>query len=82
MAVPLPRKKLYRHLVKQLVADGFFDDWRTTGEICYEVNKGVPVRWSPMSHSRVFMYMRELALEERYIWENPQNSMVRSWKKS
>ena len=82
MAGPLPRKKLYRRLVKQLVADGFFDKWRETKEICYEVNKGIPHRWTPLYPSSVYRYMRELSLDERYNWNHAFNSMIREWKKS
>ncbi|MAR83257.1 MAG: hypothetical protein CMF55_00480 [Legionellales bacterium] len=80
MAGPLPRKKMYKHLVRQLLADGFFDNWRATNEICSAVNKDVPHRWTPLYPSSVFRYVRELPLEERYIWNYRFNSMIREWK--
>ena len=82
MSGPLPRKKLYRHLAKKLVADGFFNEWRATNEICFAVNKDIPGRWPPVYPSSVFRYMRELPLEERYTWNHTFNSMIREWKKS
>ena len=83
MAGPLPRKKLYRHIVRQLMSEGFFDNWRATNEICRNINKDVPIRWTPVYPSSVFRYMRELrpCLDERYTWNNSLNSMIREWKK-
>ena len=81
MSGPLPRKKLYRHIMKQLMNDGYFDTWRQTVEICDRVNKQIPLRWTPVYPSSIFRYMRELPVEERYLWKNNVSQMVREWKK-
>ena len=82
MAGPLPRKQLYRHLMKNMYETGFFDDWRQTQEVCREANKGVPSRWTPIYPSNVHRYARELPMQERFRWDNSVNSMVREWKKT
>tara|TARA_R100000951_G_scaffold83742_1_gene71480 strand:- start:1534 stop:1782 length:249 start_codon:yes stop_codon:yes gene_type:complete len=82
MAGPLPRKKLYRKIVETLLTEGYFDEWRETSEICYEINSKVPVRWSPVYPSSVFRYMRELPLKEEYLWKGVRKSMIRQWKKN
>jgi len=79
MAGPMKRKKLYRHILQALMDDGYFNEWRQTDEVCRKVNEGVPNRWKQMAHSRVFMYMRELEVEERHLWRRSQ--MIREWKK-
>ena len=82
MAGPLPRKKLYRRIVVQLLNGGYFDSWRETGEICRKINDEIPVRWTPVYPSSVFRYMRELDVAEEYKWQGSVKSMVRQWKKN
>ncbi len=79
MPGPMKRKKLYRHILKNLYDDGYFNEWRQTDEVCRKVNEGVPDRWTQMYGSSVFRYMRELEVKERHLWRRTQ--MIREWKK-
>jgi len=81
VAGPLPRKKMYKKLIEELVEEGFFDRWRATNEVCDAINRDMPLRWTPMNHSSVYRYMRKYAMEERYYWNNSVKSMMREWKK-
>ena len=81
MSGPLPRKKMYRYLIRRLFENGFFDDWRQTQEICREANKDVPARWTQIYPSSVYRYVRQLPVEERHRWDSITSSMIREWKK-
>ena len=79
MAGPMKRKELYKHLLKMMYETGYFDEWRQTSAVCARVNRAVPDRWTQMSPSAVFRYMRRLDVEERHMWQKTQ--MIRQWKR-
>jgi len=79
MAGPMKRKDLYRYLLKSMYENGYFDEWRQTNEVCDRVNRDVPDRWTQMSPSSVFRYVRKLPVEERHMWQKTQ--MIRQWKR-
>ena len=79
MAGPMKRKELYKHLLKMMYEAGYFAEWRQTSEVCDRVNRDVPDRWTQMSPSAVFRYMRRLDVEERHMWQKTQ--MIRQWKR-
>ena len=81
MAGPLPRKKMYKHLLNNLIEEGFFDNWRATSEICEAINRDVPSRWSPIANSSIYRYMRKTHVKERYEWNRSMGCMLREWKK-
>ena len=81
MAGPMPRKKMYRHLIEKLIANNYFDDWKASTEVCTQVNERVPVRCTQLNPSAVHRILREYELEERFIWNNGVKSMLREWKK-
>ena len=77
---PMKRQEMYRHILKGLLTDGYFDEWRETNEICERVNQQIPTRWTQLQNSRLFMYMRELPMDEKHYWKNAIKQMVREWK--
>ena len=79
---PLPKKLWYKQRIIDIYHEGFFDEWRNSEQIAYEVNKYYPKAWTPLSKNAVHSYMkrvRNLKLSHRIHGKNAA-SLVSEWR--